>query len=62
MKVATHVVDGQYGQRERIPMVRPVLPSFEELEPGVRSILSSGMVTKEPTWMNSSEQWRNICR
>jgi len=27
-------------------MVRPVLPSFEELEPGVRSILSSGMVTK----------------
>lgn len=46
MKVATHVVHGQYGQRERIPMVRPTLPSFEELEPGIRSILSSGMVTK----------------
>ncbi len=46
MKVETRVVDRQNGQRERIPMVRPVLPSFEELEPGVRSILSSGMVTK----------------
>lgn len=46
MKVAPRVGDGQNDRRERIAMVRPVLPSFDELEPGVRSILSSGMVTK----------------
>ncbi len=46
MKVAPRVGDAQNDRRERIAMVRPVLPSFDELEPGVRSILSSGMVTK----------------
>ncbi len=46
MNVARRGVDGQIARRERIPMVRPMLPSFEELEPGVRGILSSGMVTK----------------
>jgi dTDP-4-amino-4,6-dideoxygalactose transaminase len=30
----------------KIPMVRPVLPSFEEMEEGIRHILSSGMVTR----------------
>jgi dTDP-4-amino-4,6-dideoxygalactose transaminase len=30
----------------KVPMVRPVLPSFEELEDGFRDILNSGMVTR----------------
>jgi dTDP-4-amino-4,6-dideoxygalactose transaminase len=29
-----------------VPMVRPVLPSFEEMEEGIRHILHSGMVTR----------------
>lgn len=46
MNVAPRAVDGQNVQRERIPIVRPMLPPFEEVESGVRRILSSGMVTK----------------
>jgi len=30
----------------KINLVRPVLPTFEEMEEGLRSILASGMVTK----------------
>jgi dTDP-4-amino-4,6-dideoxygalactose transaminase len=37
---------GEPSFAQKIHMVKPVLPSFETLEPGVREILSSGMVTK----------------
>ncbi|MCX7608603.1 MAG: DegT/DnrJ/EryC1/StrS family aminotransferase [Anaerolineales bacterium] len=31
-----------------LPMVRPVLPSFEEMREGIQTILQTGMVTKGP--------------
>jgi dTDP-4-amino-4,6-dideoxygalactose transaminase len=31
---------------KKVPMVRPVLPAFEEMEEGIRHILGSGMVTR----------------
>lgn len=32
--------------QEKVPMVRPTLPTFEEMAPELKGILSSGMVTK----------------
>jgi dTDP-4-amino-4,6-dideoxygalactose transaminase len=40
------VLGGRAIFDKKIPMVRPVLPSFEEMEEGIRYILSSGMVTR----------------
>jgi dTDP-4-amino-4,6-dideoxygalactose transaminase len=40
------VLGGRAIFDKKVPMVRPVLPSFEEMEEGIRHILSSGMVTR----------------
>lgn len=40
------VLGGEPAFQSRIPMVRPVLPRFSEMEEGIRYILSSGMVTR----------------
>jgi dTDP-4-amino-4,6-dideoxygalactose transaminase len=40
---------------ESIRLVRPVLPSFEQMGPGIKEILASGMVTKGH-WLEDFEQ------
>jgi dTDP-4-amino-4,6-dideoxygalactose transaminase len=40
------ILGGQPAFKELVPMVRPVLPSFSEMEEGFESILNTGMVTK----------------
>ena len=40
------ILGGDPTFENRVNFVRPVLPSFETLEPGIREILASGMVTK----------------
>lgn len=40
------VLGGRPAFESRVPMVRPVLPQFAEMEEGIRYILSSGMVTR----------------
>jgi dTDP-4-amino-4,6-dideoxygalactose transaminase len=42
------ILGGEPLFAEKIPMVRPVLPAFEEMSEGIRRILESGMVTKGP--------------
>ncbi len=42
------ILGGEPSFPEKIPMVRPVLPPFEEMAEGIRGILESGMVTKGP--------------
>jgi dTDP-4-amino-4,6-dideoxygalactose transaminase len=40
------LLGGEPAFKEKVPMVRPVLPSFSGMAGGVESILSTGMVTK----------------
>jgi dTDP-4-amino-4,6-dideoxygalactose transaminase len=40
------LLGGMPAFEQLVPMVRPVLPSFEEMEEGIRHILKSGMVTR----------------
>src|SRR5690554_3689811 len=42
------VLGGSPAFNSLVPMVRPVLPQFDEMEAGIRQILSTGMVTKGP--------------
>jgi dTDP-4-amino-4,6-dideoxygalactose transaminase len=42
------ILGGSPAFDKMVPMVRPVLPGFEQLEEGVRAILNTGMVTKGP--------------
>jgi dTDP-4-amino-4,6-dideoxygalactose transaminase len=49
------LVGGMPAFEQLVPMVRPVLPSFEELEEGIHHILNSGMVTRG-RYLNTFEQ------
>ncbi|RPI30750.1 MAG: DegT/DnrJ/EryC1/StrS family aminotransferase, partial [Chloroflexota bacterium] len=40
------LLGGKPAFESKVPMVRPVLPKFEDMEEGIRYILSSGMVTR----------------
>jgi dTDP-4-amino-4,6-dideoxygalactose transaminase len=40
------ILGGEPAFRERVQMVRPVLPTFSEMADGIQSILNTGMVTK----------------
>ena len=40
------ILGGEPAFDQKVQMVRPVLPTFSEMETGVREILSTGMVTK----------------
>lgn len=40
------ILGGEPAFPQQVPMVRPSLPTFEEMAPGLASILDTGMVTK----------------
>jgi dTDP-4-amino-4,6-dideoxygalactose transaminase len=46
MQTKPAILGGTPLFESKVPMVRPVLPSFEDMEEGIRHILSSGMVTR----------------
>lgn len=54
-KTLPAILGGQPSFPEKIPMVRPVLPGFDEMAEGIQQILESGIVTKGP-FMRQFEQ------
>ncbi|MFO3796087.1 MAG: DegT/DnrJ/EryC1/StrS family aminotransferase [Anaerolineales bacterium] len=54
-KTLPAILGGEPSFPQKIPMVRPVLPSLDEMAEGIQRILESGMVTKGP-FMRQFEQ------
>lgn len=55
MNMKPALLGGQPAFDRLVPMVRPVLPGFDDLQAGFQEILSTGMVTKGP-YMRAFEE------